>query len=280
MAVIDLILNLVGLAFWLNWRSLKLAPVAASAGISLAGIVRRAEPRRARGWPLLLALAVLLFLRGLVYWQIGSAVNWTPKLELGVIAISFRSDFLARTLLFSALSFVLTLVVFYLWLLLLSLVNGRGAEAEPLQKFVRLHLGGIAPWPWPLRLLLPLVIASVLWLALTPILTQWRMIPAARSAVQRLEQAGLLGLGVYLTAKYLIIALLALYLVNSYIYLGSHSFWNFIGVTGRNLLLPLRWLPLRVGKMEFRPVVGIALVSLGAELAERGLTSLYSRLAL
>ncbi len=216
MTVIDLILNLVGLAFWLNWRSLKLAPLAASAGISLAGIVRRAEPRRARGWPLLLALAVLLFLRGLVYWQM----------------------------------------------------------------FVRLHLGGIAPWPWPLRLLLPLVIASVLWLALTPILTQWRMIPAARSAVQRLEQAGLLGLGVYLTAKYLIIALLALYLVNSYIYLGSHSFWNFIGVTGRNLLLPLRWLPLRVGKMEFRPVVGIALVSLGAELAERGLTSLYSRLAL
>jgi len=278
MTLIDLILNLVALALWVSWRSLKagLQP----AGVSLAGTLRRAEPNRTRGWHLLLALAALLLLRALVYWQIGSAVNWTPKLELGVIAISFRSDFLARTLLFSILSFVLTLVVFYLWLLLLSLVNGRGAEAEPLQKFVRLHLGGIARWPWLLRLLLPFIIAGALWLALTPMLTQWRIIPAARSAVQRLEQAGLLGLGAYLTARYLIVALLALYLLNSYIYLGNYSIWNFIGVTGRNLLLPLRWLPLRLGKMDLGPLVAIALVSLGAELAERGLTNLYARLAL
>ena len=34
------------------------------------------------------------------------------------------------------------------------------------------------------------------------------------------------------------------------------------------------------GMMDFGPLAGIALVSLGAELAERGLTNLYARLAL
>src|SRR5439155_6336333 len=128
MALIDLILNLAGLLLWVNWRSLNFDPLIKSAAASLAGTLKRAEPRRSRGWHFLFALAVLLFLRAVIYWQIGAAVNWTPKLQLGAITISFRSDFLARTLLFSIFSFALTLFVFYLWLLLLSIVNGRGGD--------------------------------------------------------------------------------------------------------------------------------------------------------
>ena len=280
MALIDLILNLAGLLLWVNWRSLNFDPLIKSAAASLAGTLKRAEPRRSRGWHFLFALAVLLFLRAVIYWQIGAAVNWTPKLQLGAITISFRSDFLARTLLFSIFSFALTLFVFYLWLLLLSIVNGRGGDTELLQKLVRLHLGRIARWPWAIKLLLPLVIAGLLWLALNPLLAQWRIIPPGRSAAHRLEQAGAIGLGAYLSWKYLIGAILALYLLNSYVYLGKHFVWDFVSMTGHNLLAPLRWLPLRVAKLDFSPIVAIALISLAAELAERGLTELYARLAL
>jgi hypothetical protein len=43
---------------------------------------------------------------------------------------------------------------------------------------------------------------------------------------------------------------------------------------------PLRWLPARIGKVDFIPVLEIALVFLASEFAERGLSLLYRRLAL
>ena len=87
------------------------------------------------------------------------------------------------------------------------------------------------------------------------------------------------GLGSYLSWKYLIGGLLALHLVSSYVYLGNQPFWHFVAPTGRNLLRPLRRVPLRLGKVDFAPLVGIALVFLAAEFAERGLSQLYKQAA-
>ena len=280
MPLIDLILNLAGLLLWLNCRSLSFDPLAKTLPITLVGTLRRAEPPRVRGWHLLMALIGLLLGRALLYWQIGPAVNWTPKLPLGAIAISFRSDYLSRMLLFSALSFAVTLAVFYLCLLLLSMLNGRSREGDPFQRLMRLHLGRIDNWPWPAKLLLPLVLAALLWLLFSPVLTHWKIIPSALSARHRIEQAIVIGFGAYLPWRYVIGALLALCLISSYVYLGNHWFWNFIGSTGRNLLVPLRWLPLRLGKIDFAPIVGIALVFIAGEFAEHGLTRLYERLPL
>src|SRR4029079_15967169 len=141
MALVDFILNLAGLLLWINWRSEAIDPLLHPNPSSLIGTLRRAEPKRHWRWPFFLALAGLLFARGWAYWQIGSAVSWTPKLQLGAISISFRSDFLSRTILFSVFSFGLLLFGFYLWLLLLSIVNGPGPNHDPLLKLVRLHLG-------------------------------------------------------------------------------------------------------------------------------------------
>jgi uncharacterized protein YggT (Ycf19 family) len=46
----------------------------------------------------------------------------------------------------------------------------------------------------------------------------------------------------------------------------------------RTLLSPLRAVPLQVGRVDFAPVVVLALVFLAAELAGRGLFFLYGRL--
>ena len=54
--------------------------------------------------------------------------------------------------------------------------------------------------------------------------------------------------------KYFIVGILLLHLLNSYVYFGNHPFWNFVNATARNLLYPLRWLPLRVGKVDFAAV--------------------------
>ncbi|SPE60580.1 conserved membrane hypothetical protein [Verrucomicrobia bacterium] len=280
MALVNFILNLVGLLLWTSWRSWQFDPLLKSSPATLAGTLKRAEPRRVKGWHVLSALAVLLFLRAVLYRQVGSAVNWTPHLQLGAIVLAFRSDFFGRMLLFSVCSFGSVLAVFYLWLLLLSLVIGRVSEPSPWPRLVRLHLGPLGQLPPPLKIILPLLGGLVLWLPLSFLLVRSQIIPAARSWPHRLEQAVVIGLGAYLCWQYLVGLLLALHILNSYLYFGSHSFWTFISLTARRLLYPLRWIPLRLGKIDFAPLVAIALAFAAAQFAERGLTLLYQRLPL
>ena len=282
MGLINLILNLAGVLLWLNWRSVRFDPLVKSTPATLAGTLRRAEPRRLKSWHLLAGLGGLLLVRAVLYWYLGSAVDWTPRFHLGGvdIVIPFRSDSWWRMSLFSCLSFAATLGTCYLWLLLLSIVNGRRTESAPLQKLARMHLGRIDRWPWPVKVLLPLVVSLACWYLLSLLLARLGNIPLAASRTHRLEQAVVVGLGSYLSWRYLIGGLLALHLVGSYVYLGDQPFWSFIALTGRNLLTPLGWIPLRLGKVDFTPLVGIAVVFFTAELAERGLTALYQRLPL
>ena len=112
MSIVDLLLNLACLLLWLNWCSVKLDPFLNRQPVTLGGTLRRAEPRRSRSWYFLVALLALLFVRALLYWQIGSAVNWAPRLQLIAITLSFRCDFLSRMFLFSFFSFALFLGIF------------------------------------------------------------------------------------------------------------------------------------------------------------------------
>ncbi len=276
MALIDFILNLAGLLLWLNWRSVRLDPLGKRTPATLIGTLRRAEPRRWQRWHLLAALGGLLLLRAVFYWQIGSAAHWTGILNLSVITLSFRSDFFARMLWFSIFSFGLTLGVFYLWLLLLSIL--AGPDPLPFHRLVRVPLGGIDHWPRKVKLLLPLTVTAAFWWLSTWLLAWLQIIPKPVSGMHRFEQALVIGLNSYLVWKYLIGALLTLHLLNSYIYFGKHPLWSYVNAKARTLLSPLRAVPLRVGKVDFAPVVGLALVFLAAELAGRGLFFIYGRL--
>jgi uncharacterized protein YggT (Ycf19 family) len=272
MALIDFLLNLAGLLLWLNWLSVRFDPLARASAATLIGTLRKASKPTARRWLFIVALAALLLLRALLYCYIGSAADWSPKLHLGAITLSFRSDFFHLMLAYSALSFVVMLACFYGWMLLLSFLGAREGEDDPFLRLARAHLGWVARWPWVLRFTLPFIAATVLWLALSPVLTWLGVVPRAGTWLTRCEQATLLGLGAYLAWKYLIIGLLAVYLLHSYVYLGRNPFWSFVTLAARALLKPLRRLPVRVDRVDLAPVVGIALVFLAAHFAENGLS--------
>ena len=282
MGLIDFILNLAGLLLWLNWRSVRFDPLGKRMPATLIGTLRRAEPRRLRRWHLLAALGGLLLLRAGIYWQIGSAANWAGKLDLGITALSFSSNLsgpmlsFLRMLLFSIFSFGLMLGVFYLWLLLLSIL--AGPQPLPFHRLVRMPLGGMDRWTRGVKFLLPLMVTATLWWLASWLLVWLQVIPPFVSPAHRIEESLVIGLGSYLTWKYLIGALLVLHLLNSYIYFGKHPFWAYVNAEAQTLLSPLRAVPLRAGKVDFAPVVGIVLVFLAAELAGRGLVSLYGRL--
>jgi len=261
MGILDFILNLIGLWLWLNWRAAGLSAAAASPGVSLLRTLKRAEPIPAKRWGYLVGLGLLLLFRTVIYRQIGAAVHWTPHLPLGVISLPFRSDAPGPMLLFSLFSFGLVIGLFYLWLIVLSVVNRGLPDADPLQRLARLQLGWVERLPVALRVALPPVVAALLWYALHPL-----FVPPPKSAWHTAEQALGMGLTAFLPWKYLIVGILLLHVLNSYVYLGNSAFWNYVNATGRNILASVQWLPLRLGRVDLAPVVVIALVVLVAEV--------------
>lgn len=274
MDLIDFILNIAGLLLWLSWRAARFDPMAAARPSTLAGTLRRAETRPVKRWHLPAALAVLLVLRSHFYWQMGSSMNWSASLNMAAISVSFASfgsGAFGRMLLFSILSFAVTLGVFLLWVLLLSLLSRPKTEFDPVRRFVRLHIGRVDDWPGPFKVLLPLVSVGFLWWLLSWPLVHWNLLPSPVSITHRTEQSLVIGLASYLAWKQIIVGVLALHLLNSYVYLGSHPFWKNISVVARRILVPLHRLPLSIGKFDFAPVLMIVLVLVLAQLVENGL---------
>jgi uncharacterized protein YggT (Ycf19 family) len=276
MALIDLILNLAGLMLWLKWHDIY-EPPSRQLTLSLLSTLKPAGGSKSKRF-FLVALLVLLFVRALFYWQVGAALGWVAQLHLTPIPLSFRSDFFLRILLYSFLSFGATLGVFYLWLLLLSIVNQKLSDADPQQRWVRLQLGWIARLPMVLRFILPVFLLGGLWVCIHPVLAKMGLLPPAKGTASLMEQSFVIGLGSYFAWKYLLLGVLLLYLLNSYVYLGNLPFWTYINATGRALLRPIAWLPLQLGKIDFAPVVEIVAIFLILEFGERGLFLLYQRI--
>ena len=75
-----------------------------------------------------------------------------------------------------------------------------------------------------------------------------------------LQQSLLLSGTMCCTLKFLLPPLLLLHLVSSYVYLGASPAWQFVSQTAENLLAPLKPLPLRISKLDFAPLAGMALI--------------------
>jgi uncharacterized protein YggT (Ycf19 family) len=277
MGIVDFILNLVALLLWFNWRTARFDPLSGSTPATLAGTLRRASAPTLKSWLLPLSIPLLLLLRALFYWQIGGALGWTGRIDIGVIAIPFWCDSsvagLGRMLLFSFLSFAVMLVVFNLWLLLLSILKSANTNGDSFRQLLRAHLGLLETWPWWLKTLLPLlVLTPAWWLASWP-LTATGVLPDPVTVWRRLVQSALVGTGSYLCWKFFIAGLLALYFVSNYIFFGRHPFWQHLNEIGRQLLRPLRWIPLRISRLDFSPILGIVLVLFIAHALEHGIRS-------
>lgn len=259
MGAIDFLLNLTGLLLWVSWRSQRFDPLATSTPVTLVGTLKRAQPRTLKGGPLILVLAGLLVVRAVVYWLIGSPANWTPKINLELVVLAFRGDLFFPVLVYSCLSFVRLLLILYFWLVIVCLIN-FGREPDPITRLLRLHLGRVVRWPWPLQIAPPFFITFVLWIALHPLLVRLAVVAKVHSGNHLIQQGLLVSVGLVLSLKYLLPAFLILHLVSSYVYLGSSPFWEFITRTSTTITAPLRKFPLRLARVDLTPVLGVILI--------------------
>lgn len=287
MGLIDFILNLAGLLMWLSWRSVQFDPLSKRRPATLLGTLRPAESTRWERWHLLMVIAGLLLGRAVVYWLIGPAAGFSGRLDVGVVSVSIPfhgsvADLLLRIIPYSFLSFGLALGIVYLWLLLLSVLAGP----EPIHRLVQVQLGAVDRWPRWVKLLLPLAAGTLLWwLAIgffgsmeTGGQLHSHVLPRPVSPMRRFELALIVGIGCYLSWKFIIAALLVLHILNTYIYFGKHPFWNYVNATARTLLRPLKAVPLRLDKMDFAPLAGLVAAFLTLLLQQK-LSELYGWLS-
>lgn len=273
MALLDFILNLVGLLLWFNWRAARFDPISTSRPATLAGTIRRAEKATLQRWHLPFVLVGLLLLRAPLYAMFGSALNWTGVVDIGTIALPFKSnpDSYLPMVLYSFYSFGVMLAVFLIWALLLSALKSSAAESDSLRQLLQLHLGKVERWSRATKLLLPfLTVAPIWWVASWP-LTYYGIMPPSGGLLPRLEQALLVGVGSYLAWKFLLIGIFGLYFLSSYVFFGRQPFWQHLEVVARQLLTPIRRLPLRIGKVDLAPLFAILLVIVLANVLENGL---------
>jgi uncharacterized protein YggT (Ycf19 family) len=275
MEVVDFILNLAALLLWIKWRSLPFDPIHKRTPATLVGTLRRAAPSRFRRWHLLVVIGALLLLRAVIYWWLGPVFThvWVGKLDLGVTVLTFRSELFGRMLVYSVCSFGQTLGIFYLSLLLLSILNDKSSDADPVHQLVRIPLGAVDRWPRWAKMVLPFAGAALAWWLASWLLARQEIIPPPLSAAHRIEESVVIGLGSYFTWKFLAAGLLVLHLLNTYIYFGKHPFWNYVNSSAQTLLAPLKKIPLRAGRVDFAPLVGLVLNFLIAHCAEYGIKS-------
>ncbi len=281
MAILDFILNLVGLILLLSWRSSGLDPVARRTPATLVGTLRPAHEKRFSGWQFLVGLVALVLVRAFLYWQIGSPADWTPRLDLGLVMVPVRMDWFGLALLYSVLSLLRVVVVFFSWVIVLLVLNRRLAEADPIHKLLKAQIGALGRCPAYVQLLLPPLFVVLAWAGLHPLLAKLGLVVPAKSIGHACEQGLLIAAAMFFSLKYLVGTVLFLYLLSSYVYLGSNPLWDFLAATSATLLAPLRWLPLRTGKLDLAPLAGIVLVFLllhtvpsllSAKAAERQIT--------
>ena len=245
------------------------------------GTLKKTEPARFKGWQFLAGLVLLLLIRAVVYWELGSPADWTPKLNLGFVILAFRSQTFTTVALYSFLSYLRFHVIFYFWLLLMTAVTHSTATPDAITRLLRLHIGRIARWPGPVQVLVPSLFAIGSWFALHSLLVHSGVTDRVNSPAHLAGQALLIGTALCFSLKYLLPVLLILHLINSYVFLGNNPFWDFVSNTSRALLSPLTRLPLRVGRVDLTPLAAAILVLLllhwlpgfaASQLARRNLT--------
>ncbi|HIG81354.1 MAG TPA: hypothetical protein EYQ62_06905 [Verrucomicrobiales bacterium] len=252
------ILNLAGLLLWISWRTGTMPR--SQPPRNLAGPTPRQGPVYRHSWIYLLVLLALLGGRAVFYNQFGPGLDWYPHLNLLDVFHPFKSDSLPHALAYSMLSFAHWLAALYFCLALLATVQPQTEATGQWREFLKAQFGWpgglpvIAQWGGVIALAVGFRVAEANWI---------ESLEAVTLPANHLPLLVLLDLR---AAIYLIMVLLALYLLNSYVYFGEQAFWKTVNESGKRLLTPLRILPWETRKVDFAPIVALA-IAYGLSLA-------------
>jgi hypothetical protein len=267
MSAVDFLLNLAALVLWLTWCGVGQVAPTGTAG-TLLGNLKPAGARVQRRWIYLATLLGLLVVRALFYRQVGPSFLWHPVWSTGVIHIPFRSDLFLRIFSYSFLSFVWVLFIWYSWLILILAINRPPHDRDGVTRLARRAVGKVGSFPALILLLLPIVLLGLSWMLVGWIAVEANLLPPLQDFKHLFQQSLVVGLGGILSWRWLLGGLYILHLVNNYVYLGRHAFWEFVQITGTRICWPFSWA--RLGRLDCSPLIGLLTVWLAWALFASG----------
>ena len=259
---VDLILNVVGLAFWLSWRS-SLRPARGLGAGTLVSNLKPVESPASARWLNPAGLVLLIAGRPLLYGPLArlleSAAEWNP----GPVSVAFRDDFPARLWFFSVLSFLWALIVWQAGVSLFSRLARLGDRTAGLRWFQ--ELGALpARWPGWIVAAVPILAGSALWSLIAQPLAARGMLPPPPPAGRLAVQSLLIGVSAWLPSLWLLVALLVVRFFHEYVYLGDHPLWGWVRAASSPLVRMLSWIPARFGRLDFTPLLAAAIIAVVA----------------
>jgi len=267
MGLLHLILNLAALLLWVHWRigpPMQQTTRRRTTGAGLTQLLLR----KARSSISLLLLLGLLAGRGWFYYAVAPDLDWQPRMSLVIFSLGnlqdmslpFDHNVFEKQLAFSFISFLPWLVVFNFCILVLSVLRPDIKEAEGWNRFLRAQLGWLDWLPAILKIPIGLIAATGLFYGAALWLQRIIILPGELDTPFELAHFAADTTAIHLWhVSWFVMGLITLYYLNSYIYFGGHNFWKTLEATGKSLLWPLNLLPLRWGKLDLAPVIGIAL---------------------
>lgn len=256
MVLFDWLLNMAALLLWLSATRFGASPVQRRP-LTLAGNLKPASRAESRTWPVVAALLGLLVVRAVVYWNLGRSLNWVATWSPGSVTVAFRSDFLGRMFLYSFWSFAWTLFHWYAALVFLAGIHGEPREGEPVARMIRDHLRAAGQMPRALLLLWPGVGLMLLWPLLHALFSLAGVLPPIPLGRRLLSQSLAVGLGGWMTLRWPLTVVLVFGMFLNIVYVGSHPLWTYLESLLSRMLRPLRWLPLRIARIDFLPMIAL-----------------------
>jgi uncharacterized protein YggT (Ycf19 family) len=274
MWLFDFITDLVALLLWLRATSFRTQPSARPRAISPLASIQPVDRLTPSLWAAA-GILLLLFGRSMVYWKIGSAVSWSPTLNLPSVALPFRSDLFTRMIALSFLTFGISLYLFYTSaLVLLSLAPGLAGKNPPLD-YLRRETRVWGEFPKISCAIFPFLCGFLFWILTRPVWVSFQLLPASHSWKSVLKEAAVLGLNAYIPLQYILYVLLGFAFMNSSIFFGTNAVIQILVTTSTSLIHPLRKLPLTFGKWDLRPILLIILISFTQYFARIALWQLF-----
>lgn len=256
MGLLDSLLNLIGLGFWLSWRGP--GPAAEHRAGTLAGALRPPEgsARRSPWGPI--GFLSLLAVRPWIEQQAADALGTLPTWSPGPFTLTFRTDRWVSVAVHGALSMGWTILIFQSMALGVALAARRLKTPDGLSRLCAEIAGPMSRWPALVSLTLPPMAAALAWAALAQPLARMGLLPPTSSPGRLTSQTLAVGLSVWLPARWLVSGVLLLRLVHNHVHLGDSPIWGAIQEVGRLFEWPWNLLHLRLARVDLTPLVAAA----------------------
>lgn len=258
MSVIDFILNLAAWILLVNGSMQFGDRENLHRPLTLLGTLKVPKPTIREAWVLFSVAAVLLVLKSLLLHYLGAPLDTTMHLNFLLLNIFFKTGSMVSMGWMGVASFLKFTLMAYIWLWVLWRIS-RKDSAEQLVGSLKAGLGFVGRMPMVVQPILLIFFGMIGWFLVGLSFGAFGVLPTSIPLPLLIWQAFWISISAWVGVYWMMLLLMMIYLLHSYVYLGSWEGWDWIEGMGDRLLLPLKKLPLQWARIDFAPLLFLLL---------------------